>query len=500
VEQYNLVSSILHEIKQYNAEIDQDVLRIRQGLLKHYDTLDELSYKMTNSIIRLKEGESRISGIGTNIDQLVLKLNLLVENKKTILQDFKLNHAVLRNSLDYLPHSLKNIEAEMSTKDQVRGLYNTIVDAGLAVLAYASSEELYWADQADINIMKFRSLKNNNVEFKKQYILEHVVIVLKKSTIVKQLITAAANPVIGKTLDTLTEEYNLFYKLREQEAEKYRIGLYILPILLALYIIYVLAQLNQAKDTLEERVKMRTKELDHALINAEKANRAKSEFLSRMSHELRTPMNAILGFGQILLLDTEGLNETQHSNIKEILNAGYHLLDLINEVLDLAKIESGKLDIILEEVHVSDLLEQCIVLIGPQVEEHQLELFDHVSNKGYVVRADIIRFKQVLLNILSNAVKYNREYGHISLNSETVKKHRVRISVTNTGKGLTEDGIDKLFTPFERLNTKSNVEGTGIGLVITKHLIELMGGNIGVESIPGESCTFWIELELSRDA
>ena len=140
----------------------------------------------------------------------------------------------------------------MSRKDQVRDLYNVIIDAGLAVLAYASSDELYWADQANINISKSRSLKNNNVEFKKQYIIEHVVIVLKKSTIVKQLITEAANPAIGKTLDTLTEEYNLFYKLREQEAEKYQIGLYALPILLALYIIYVLVQLKQAKDTLEE--------------------------------------------------------------------------------------------------------------------------------------------------------------------------------------------------------------------------------------------------------
>lgn len=240
--------------------------------------------------------------------------------------------------------------------------------------------------------------------------------------------------------------------------------------------------------------------LSEAKDKAEKANRAKSEFLSSMSHELRTPMNAILGFGQILELDSEGLNEIQKSNVREILDAGDHLLHLINEVLDLAKIESGKQEIHMEAVPVDDILKQCVSLISSQAKARQVELIDHISNKGHTVLADSTRLKQVLLNLLSNAVKYNCEHGRITLNSEIVDKNRLRISVDDTGEGLTEDEIAQIFIPFERLNAKYNVEGTGIGLVITKYLVELMSGTIGVKSVLGKGSSFWIELKLSREA
>jgi len=258
-------------------------------------------------------------------------------------------------------------------------------------------------------------------------------------------------------------------------------------------------ELEEYQSHLQKLVTQKTFEYKQEKEAAEKANKAKSDFLSNMSHELRTPMNAILGFGQILELDADGLNETQRSNVKEILDAGYHLLNLINEVLDLAKIESGKMEVSMEEVPVDDVLNQCISLIGPQAEARQLEIIDHVSSKGYTVQADFTRLKQVLLNLLSNAVKYNRDHGHIRLDSETIGKKRLRIRVTDTGDGLTEEDLSRLFTPFERLNAANNIQGSGIGLVISKHLIELMGGTIGVESTPGEGSTFWIELELSHD-
>ena len=232
---------------------------------------------------------------------------------------------------------------------------------------------------------------------------------------------------------------------------------------------------------------------------AEKASQAKSEFLSRMSHELRTPMNAILGFGQILKLNADELSEIHRGNVIEILDAGYHLLNLIDEVLDLAKIESGKLEIQMEEVSVDEVIKQCVTLISPQVDARQLEFIEHDSDKGYTVHADFTRLKQVLLNLLSNAVKYNSNHGRITVDSQVVDKQRLRIRVTDTGEGLTDEEIAILFIPFERLSAANNVEGTGIGLVITKNLVELMGGVMGVESIPGEGCTFWVELELSRD-
>jgi PAS domain S-box-containing protein len=257
-------------------------------------------------------------------------------------------------------------------------------------------------------------------------------------------------------------------------------------------------ELRKIKEHLEDLVEQRTYDLIVARDEAERANKAKSEFLSHMSHELRTPMNAILGFGQMLELDAEGFSETQREDVKEILDAGHHLLNLINEVLNLAKIESGTLEIFMEDVCVDDVLKQCIALISSQLENRELKIIDLVSGKGYTVHADYTRLKQVLLNLISNAVKYNREHGSITLDCEVIDMKRLRISVTDTGEGLTEENISKLFIPFQRLNAESNVEGTGIGLVITKHLIELMDGTIAVESIPEEGSTFCVELELTR--
>lgn len=253
------------------------------------------------------------------------------------------------------------------------------------------------------------------------------------------------------------------------------------------------------REHLEELVQDRTTSLLIARDEAERANAAKSEFLSRMSHELRTPMNAILGFGQMLEMDTETLNKIQRDNVGEILYAGHHLLNLINEVLDLATIESGKLDVSLMTVPVDDLLRQCIALVQPQIDEQQLKLVDRVNGQGNSVQADFTRLKQVLLNLLSNAVKYNCEQGCITLESEVIDQQRLRICVTSTGAELTSDEIARLFTPFERLHAASTIQGTGIGLVICKRLVEAMGGSIGVESEAGIGNTFWVEMMLAGD-
>lgn len=257
------------------------------------------------------------------------------------------------------------------------------------------------------------------------------------------------------------------------------------------------AALQQGHDKLEQRVQERTARLNEAKEEAEKANRAKTEFLSRMSHEFRTPMNAILGFGELLEADDEPLSETQMEYTKDILNAGYHLLDLINEVLDLSRIETGNIKIKFEAVDCYALMHECVALIKPLADKQGVNIDNQITHsKGVMLRGERIRLKEVVLNLLSNAVKYNREQGLITLVVEELSADRVRISVSDTGAGLSEEQQNRLFQPFERLGAEnSKIEGTGIGLSISKRLMELMGGEIGIKSTPNHGSTFWIELD-----
>lgn len=239
------------------------------------------------------------------------------------------------------------------------------------------------------------------------------------------------------------------------------------------------------------------KAADQALLRAkeeaERASRAKSEFLSSMSHELRTPLNAILGFGQLLESD-DALDEEQHDSIHEILHAGNHLLELINEVLDLARIESGRVDLSLEGVGLGEILDESLALVQPLAEQRGIKL--ESAQIDTTVRADRTRLKQVLVNLLGNAIKYNREQGQVEIRV-TPQHDYLHIAVSDTGPGIPQERLDELFQPFNRLEAEgSQIEGTGIGLVICKRLTELMGGRIGVDSTAGEGSTFWIELPM----
>lgn len=256
-----------------------------------------------------------------------------------------------------------------------------------------------------------------------------------------------------------------------------------------------LAQVNaELRRDIAERKLIET-ELIKAKTDAEKANVAKSDFLSRMSHELRSPLNVMLGFAQLMESSTPPPTFSQTTMLKEITSAGWYLLELINKILDLAALESGRLVVEHEPVCMAEVMPECRTMIEPLAQERDIQITFPPPDLHLYVKGDRTRVKQILINLLSNAVKYNRERGTVEVALEAVSPERIRISVKDKGPGLSPEKLAQLFQQFNRLGQEAgSVEGTGIGLVVTKQLIELMGGEIGVESTVGAGSVFWFEL------
>jgi PAS domain S-box-containing protein len=251
---------------------------------------------------------------------------------------------------------------------------------------------------------------------------------------------------------------------------------------------------------LDQALQDKNAELESAKFIAEKANLAKSEFLSSMSHELRTPLSAILGFAQLMESGTPPPTASQKRSIDQILQGGWYLLELINEILDLALIESGRLSLSLEPILLAEVLRECQDMIEPQAQKRGISVSFPQFDVPYFVNADRTRVKQVFINLLSNAIKYNKVGGSVVVDHVSIALGRIRVCVRDSGEGLTAEKITQLFQPFNRLGQEaSGEEGTGIGLVTTKRLIELMGGSIGAESTVGTGSVFWIELNLSPE-
>ncbi|MDO8466263.1 MAG: PAS domain S-box protein, partial [Gallionella sp.] len=251
---------------------------------------------------------------------------------------------------------------------------------------------------------------------------------------------------------------------------------------------------------LDQVLQEKNVELEGAKSVAEKANLAKSDFLSSMSHELRSPLNAILGFAQLMESDSQSPTLSQKESIAQILQAGWHLLKLINEILDLAKVESRQVPLSEEPVSLAEVMLECQAMIEPQAQQRDIQQTFPQFDIPCFVRADRTRLKQVLINLLSNAIKYNNKHGTVAVECTEGTPGRIRISIKDSGAGLDSEQLAQLFQPFNRLGQEAGVEeGTGIGLVVAKRLVELMGGIIGVESTVGVGSVFWFELNSDAE-
>ncbi len=257
-------------------------------------------------------------------------------------------------------------------------------------------------------------------------------------------------------------------------------------------------QVEAERAQLDQALQDRNVELEIAKSLAEKANLAKSDFLSGMSHELRTPLNAILGFAQLMDSGSPPPTPSQKRNLEQILKAGWYLLELINEILDLALIESGKATLSHEPVSLAEVMLECRAMVDPQAQKRGIVMTYPHFEFPYFVSADRTRVKQVLINLLFNAIKYNRPEGTVTVEYRPSPPDSIRINVRDTGRGLAAEQLAQLFQPFNRLGKEAGAEeGTGIGLVVTKRLVELMGGTIGADSRVGVGSVFWFELSLT---
>ncbi len=266
--------------------------------------------------------------------------------------------------------------------------------------------------------------------------------------------------------------------------------------------------LRRAHDELEVKVKERTQELNQEIVErraaqeqATRANESKSEFLSSMSHELRTPLNAILGFAQLLKdYSDEPLSDEQMEYVEQVLDSGKHLLGLVNDVLDLSRVEAGRLEMSLEPIDPVQILQESLTLMEPLASAREVAIIDAIDiADGTLVKADPNRFKQVILNVVSNAVKYNDHQGTVTVSALVATNDMLRINISDTGPGIPGHMRAEVFRPFSRLGVEAKkIEGTGIGLTISRELIENMGGRIDFESTVGKGSTFWIEVPIAE--
>ncbi len=379
-------------------------------------------------------------------------------------------------------------DLESLGQDQDKLQSQTKLNTWLKDLLDNTREEIYVFDPKTCRIKNANACTEKNLGYSIRELIQKTPFDLLRDLTREKFEKMAGSLTADKTASILIEDFNV-----RKDGSSYPVETRVRMLKTGNHSVYVAVTQDKSE----------VKELEKIKDQAVKANQAKSEFLSKMSHELRTPLNAILGFGQLLeFSNEEPLSQAQREWLQEILRAGNFLLEIINEILNLAHIESGKISLSLESFDLAELIQEVLPLVSPLAQKSGIRIDNDTMKHGaLIVCADRTKLKQVLLNLISNAIKYNRKNGSVTLRAKRKENGSIHVSVTDTGMGIPEEKLGNLFQPFDRLGAEeSEVEGTGLGLVIAKQLVERMQGTISVQSTVGKGTCFTIGLPAPKQA
>ncbi len=500
---YHYLLEQIQELRVSDALLDKSILELRTGISLNYDHVNNSATAMRSISTSIDLTVESLPELSESVTKAIDGIGELNNARFVDLERYKSQHAIYRNSTIFVQTQLVEVVQEIDDKSIVAAIVEVSDFLRDPLLQHKQRKTDRVSSEIDILSEYADANSDNHVLIS---IVRHMRLLQMRGDDISSTMTSLMSSGVTGSIDALLKLYHTELINVQDRVKAANIILSVVAITLLFMIAFAVSRIFRDRksllnltQSLENRVKERTADLELAMIEAESASESKSQFLASMSHELRTPLNSIIGFGKMLELNhEEPLSPDQKIAVGHIKNGGAHLLSLVDEVLDLSKIEARELELSVEHVHPAHVFGDCLELVRGLADSKNVSLGALMESDNCVL-ADYGRLKQVLLNLLSNAVKYNRDGGSVNFGCEALSDDTVRISVSDSGNGIPNENLSEMFTPFNRLGMEaSQIEGTGIGLTISKRLIEEMGGRIGCESEVGIGSTFWLELPRSH--